>query len=360
MRRSYLDNIRWITVILVSIYHVIYMYNGVQPFGVIGAFHMPQYQDAYLYFVYPWFMVLLFTVSGMSSRYYLERHTDKEFIKSRTRKLLVPSTIGILVFGWILGYFNMGISHAFDDMPKEIPGLIRYFIMALSGTGVLWFIQVLWVFVLLLVLIRKIEKDRLYKFAEKTGVIVLLLFTVLFYLSAQVLNTPMITVYRFGIYGLAFFVGYFILSHDTVVERLSRFWLPIGIVAIILGIMYTVLYFGENYAAEPVINNMPACAYAWVMTLAVLSFMKVHGEVSNPFTKWMSSKSWGLYVFHYLPIAVCAYYLNLYAQGLPVILHYLLTLIAAFVGAYLLYEIISRIPVIRWCILGMRKEKKDV
>ena len=35
-RRIYLDNIRWITVCIVVIYHVIYMYNGVQPFGVIA------------------------------------------------------------------------------------------------------------------------------------------------------------------------------------------------------------------------------------------------------------------------------------------------------------------------------------
>lgn len=34
-RRIYLDNIRWITVCIVVIYHVIYMYNGVQLFGVI-------------------------------------------------------------------------------------------------------------------------------------------------------------------------------------------------------------------------------------------------------------------------------------------------------------------------------------
>ena len=61
-RRIYLDNIRWITVCIVVIYHVIYMYNGVQPFGVIGPFKEQQLQDAFQYFVYPWMMALLFTV----------------------------------------------------------------------------------------------------------------------------------------------------------------------------------------------------------------------------------------------------------------------------------------------------------
>ena len=104
MRKYYLDNIRWMTVVLVVIYHVIYMFNGVQLFGVIGPFSKVQYQDAFLYLVYPWFMTLLFVVSGMSARYYLENHSVKEFIKTRTRKLLVPSTIGLFVFQWILGY----------------------------------------------------------------------------------------------------------------------------------------------------------------------------------------------------------------------------------------------------------------
>ena len=38
MRKVYLDNIRWITVVLVVVYHVIYMYNGVETAGVIGPF----------------------------------------------------------------------------------------------------------------------------------------------------------------------------------------------------------------------------------------------------------------------------------------------------------------------------------
>ena len=52
-RRIYLDNIRWITVVIVVIYHVIYMFNGVQPFGVIGPFKKHQLQDAFQYVVYP-------------------------------------------------------------------------------------------------------------------------------------------------------------------------------------------------------------------------------------------------------------------------------------------------------------------
>jgi peptidoglycan/LPS O-acetylase OafA/YrhL len=36
MRKKYLDNIRWITVILVVIYHVLYMYNAEGIPGTLG------------------------------------------------------------------------------------------------------------------------------------------------------------------------------------------------------------------------------------------------------------------------------------------------------------------------------------
>ena len=123
MRKTYIDNIRWITVLLVVIYHVIYMFNGVTSFSVIGSFSDFQPQDAFLYIVYPWFMFLLFVVSGMSARFELEAKGEKGFIKTRTRRYLVPSTIGLFVFWWILGYYNMQIGGALEAMsavPKPV------------------------------------------------------------------------------------------------------------------------------------------------------------------------------------------------------------------------------------------------
>ena len=66
----------------------------------------------------------------------------------------------------------------------------------------------------------------------------------------------------------------------------------------------------------------------------------------------MNRKAWGLYLFHYLPLAVCAWYLHLYTKLSPVSM-YLLVGVAAFGGALILYEIIRRIPVLRWCVCGI-------
>lgn len=53
MRKLYLDKICWITVVLVVIYHVIYLYNGVYTADVTGPFVRVQDQDAFQYLVYP-------------------------------------------------------------------------------------------------------------------------------------------------------------------------------------------------------------------------------------------------------------------------------------------------------------------
>ena len=71
MRKSYIDNLRWVTVVLVVIYHVFYMYNAEGLSGTAGKITdlEVQYYDIYQYIVYPWFMILLFIVSGISPNF---------------------------------------------------------------------------------------------------------------------------------------------------------------------------------------------------------------------------------------------------------------------------------------------------
>lgn len=55
------------------------VYNSMKSMllGGVGSFREIQYQDGLLYFVYPWFMVLLFLIAGVSARYALEKTTAK-------------------------------------------------------------------------------------------------------------------------------------------------------------------------------------------------------------------------------------------------------------------------------------------
>ena len=179
MRKIYLDNIRWATVILVMIYHVFYMFNAAGVLGGVGSFREVQYQDGLLYFVYPWFMVLLFLIAGISTRYALEKATAKEFLKKRTWKLLLPSTAGLFVYQWVAGYYNIKIGGGLT----YIPNFLVYPVSVVSGIGPLWFVQVLWLYSLLILLIRKM--DRKDRFGSSEEGVILLCFSCLRFLFGQ-------------------------------------------------------------------------------------------------------------------------------------------------------------------------------
>lgn len=357
MRKSYIDNLRWVTVVLVVFYHVFYMYNAEGILGTLGKITdlEVQYFDLYQYIVYPWFMALLFIVSGISARYYIERHTGKEFIKSRTVKLLVPSTIGLFVFQFIQGYINVSFSEAGNI---EAPGFVKYIIYCLSGIGVLWYIQMLWLFSLVIVLIKKIDKDRFWNICRKTPFWVLILIAVLFWGAGQLLNTPVIVSYRFGFYFLAYLLGYFVFSHDEVIEVTKRYFPIFAVIAVGLGTAFCIVYFGQNYADDPVYRSPLFLLYGWFGCVAMVGGFAKFFDFTNKFTKWMGSHSWGLYIFHYLGISMVALYLA--KPGLvPAWGCYLLSTIAGFGLSYILYFVISKIPFFRWAVLGISKKKES-
>ena len=105
MRRHYIDNIRSFTVLLVLLYHSIYIFNSVGVYSNINVKGIPA-MDMLLYFVYPWFMCSLFLLAGICARYSLQKRSEKNFIDERIRKLIVPSTLGVLLIGWINGYIT--------------------------------------------------------------------------------------------------------------------------------------------------------------------------------------------------------------------------------------------------------------
>ena len=363
VRKNYLDNIRWITVVIVVLYHVLYMYNAEGVSGGIGQITKLSTQpyDIFQYLVYPWFMPVLFIVAGISSRLYLEKHTNKEFIKSRTTKLLVPSTLGLFVFQFIQGYVSMNLGDGVAALAAAgVPKFVIYFIMVATGSGVLWFVHLLWIYSMVLVLIRKIEKGKLLEVGSKAQMwlIVLLFFPICG--AAQILNAPIVSVYRFAFYFVFFMLGYYVFSNEEVMDKLKKYAVVFIVIGVTLSISFAVINFiirgGSNFADKPVNRGPLFAACAYFGSLAMLSGMARFGDFSNDFTKWMSSHSFGLYVFHYLGISTVAL---VFAKNalLPAPLCYLLSLIAGFLFGYGLYAIISRIPFFRWAILGISKKK---
>ena len=363
MRKHWIDNLRWVTVLLVLFYHVIYFYNNKGVFGGIGGFgDGPQYQDVVMYLLYPWFMPLLFILAGISARYALEKRSAREWFKSRTRKLLVPSTIGLFFLGVIIGWVNT-LSGPGAESIAGLPGPVKYIIWSVSGTGPLWFIQDLWLLSLVLLIVRKIDsKGKFMELCGRSGMGILIFMGILFWLGHQTLIMEpdptgingLWNLYKPVFYLIPFLMGYFVFSHNRIQEIVGRAWIPLMVCALVSGVILTVIGFGQDntlpkYLSSP-LNNI----YGWLMCLAMMGWFKSLFDRTGIFASYMTRSSYGIYIVHYLVIATIGYFLKAKTHMPPVCIYTLLT-IAVFILSPLLYELLKRIPFIRWCVLGEKK-----
>ena len=366
MRKHWMDNLRWVTVLLVLFYHVIYFYNNKGVFGGIGGFgtypECPQYQDVVMYILYPWFMPLLFILAGISARYALEKKSAKEWFKARTRKLLVPGTIGLFVFHWMTGYFNTAVGRGLGVF-DGLPAVAKYGLMAISGTGPLWFVQLLWLLSLVLLAIRAWDKkDKFWNACGKLNIVWIIMLGVLFWASAQTLikhprpesADGLLNLYKPAFYLISFLLGYFVFSHEEVQQKIKQAWIPLLGCAVVAGTVLIVTTFGQDNTSALYMSSPLNCLYGWLACLAMMAWFQAKFDCTGKFAGYMTRTSFGLYVVHYLVVASLGYMMKMYIQLPPVAMYVILTL-AVFTLSPLLYEILHRIPFIRWCVLGEKK-----
>ena len=363
MRKHWMDNLRWVTVLLVLLYHVVYFYNNKGVFGGIGGFgaypEVPQYQDVLMYILYPWFMPMLFILAGISARYALDKYSARDWFKSRTRKLLVPGTIGLFLFQWMVGYFNTLVAER-EGVFEGVPAVAKYMVMAVSGTGPLWFIQVLWLLCIVLLIVRALDRqDRFWTWCGKAGIVWIIMLGVLFWAGEQTLiRNPrpesadgLLNLYKPLFYMVPFLLGYFVFSHDAVQSQVGRAWIPLMVCAVVSGGVLIGTTFGQDNTSPEYLGSPLNCIYGWLMCLAMMGWFKAKFDRTSAFAAYMTRSSYGLYIVHYLVIASLGYQMKTYTQLPPWSMYVILT-IAVFTLSPLLYEVIRRIPLVRWCVFG--------
>lgn len=364
-RKHYLDNIRWITVILVMLYHVIYIFNCQ---GVLSNFAVQGIPalDTFLFFVYPWFMPLLFVVAGAAAKLSLEKRSGKQFAKDRAKRILLPSVFIIFALGWICGMVTNYYNDIFNGNGALIPAPIKYLIFCLAGIGPMWFCHELFLAGMVLLLIRALDKKRrLEELCTNIKWWGFCLVGLSFFLFAQILNTPLIEVYRNGIYIFCFLTGYYIFSSDKVLDRLAKGRIPLLWIALISNILYVVYIWvfispqstdniltSVNYCSMSVLKNPITNYVAFIVILAVFANAKALLNFENGFSRYMTQANFGYYAFHYHALVVTAFF-SYEILHLPISICYFVNTFGMIVLSTVFYQIIKRIPVLRTLMLGM-------
>jgi len=151
-------------------------------------------------------------------------------------------------------------------------------------------------------------------------------------------------------------MGYFVFSHDVVQEKVKKVWVPLMVFAVASGIALIVTTFGQDNTTPQYLGTPLNCLYGWLMCLAMMGWFAARFDGTTVFANYMTRSSFGIYVVHYLVIASLGYMMYVHTQ-LPPIAMYLLLVFAVFTLSPLLYEVLRRIPIVRWCLFGEKKKE---
>lgn len=349
MRKYYLDNIKWFVIVLVLVNHVVSIFssNGsLMSYNAKGIASM----DAIGYFIYPWFMPILFVIAGISARYSLQHRSAKEFRKERVWKLLIPFLAYLFLIGPLAGELAFKVND-YENVFAALPDFVIVIIKLLNGMGPSWFLLQLFLLSYVLLLVRRLDKkEKLFWLGKQCNLRMLLLLYFPVLLAAQILYVAF--TFRNGLYLLLFLLGYYMFSEERVqnlLEKWNAYFLLVGFLA---GILQCYVSWGKPY--QEVVNHWLVMLYTWFMILGVMGCAGRWFNQNNKLTRYMRQRSFGLYLFHYVPMVYIAYYLTTNFK-LPDIVNYIVVLILSFAASIILFEILVRIPVVN-LILGLKKK----
>jgi peptidoglycan/LPS O-acetylase OafA/YrhL len=352
MRKNYLDNIKWAVIILVLVNHVVSIFSSNGSIMTYNTTGIPA-MDLIGYLIYPWFMLLLFVTAGMSARYSLLHRSTKKFRRERVQKLLIP----FLTYMIFIGPFASELAFRVNDYKEafsKLPFFVIYIIKFINGMGPSWFLLQLFLLSYVLLLIRKLDKkEKLFRLGEKCNVWMLLLLFLPVLGAAQVLNVAY--TFRNALYLLLFLLGYYIFSVERVQELLKKTSVYFLSVGFLTGLIQAYLVWGMSY--QKAVNHWIVMLYTWLMTLGVMGCARRWFNQDNRLIQYMNERSFGIYLFHYVPMVYIAYYLTMNFE-FPALVNYILVFILSFAASIVIYEIFSRIPVVN-VLFGLKKIRKE-
>ena len=362
-RLYYIDWLRVLAVLLLFPFHAGRVFN-VEAFYVKGP-ELSPVVNRLLGFVDLWHMPLLFVLAGASTYLALGRRSRGEYTRERVKRLLVPLVFGILVLvppqTWYGARFNSGYQWSYLRYLTS-DGLFHidfqeggdYF----GGLGFahLWFI----LFLLLISLTAlplwaagRREGSRLVGFSR-------------FLAHPATWPVAGLAIFLGGalpspgdkniFYFLVFFaLGYLALCSGEFTAAARRWTWPAVTVGAAGAVWWTATSIWRNGLADPsaalVGVDLAGSTLCWVFIVGLLGLGSRLLNTPSAALAYLSEGSYAVYLLHQTVIVVLAFYIVGLDLSWPV--QWLILLVAAVAGTFLVYEGLRRVAWLRF-LFGMR------
>ena len=387
-RVHYIDNLRWMTVFLLVLYHAAMAYNTWGELNYIFFAEVPAIASI-VTFIAPWFMPLLFLLAGMSTYYSLSKRSAGEFLRERMVRLGIPFLFGILVITPILSLIaDITVNGDDHNFFSHYEIYFTYFTDLTGYDGGFTFGHLWFIFVLLLysVCACGIIKAGAALFGAgkrgtgRTGLIVAAIFLSLLAVAiyeVKLMGKPLI------MYFCMYLLGYCITSIDakreassaptttgptqvpaqsqpsatkeperkSLVAKLAKAkWLLVALFLISSSADVVLFHFVEGYDT---LNTV--CSYLSFVTgvPALLTLGHDYLDRTSAFAAYNAKISYVFYIVHFPVVVLTQYYLD--RAGAGHILNFVLTLLIAYPATYGLSVLIEKTKNMR-VLFGLKKK----
>lgn len=355
MRKHYIDNLRWITLLLLIPYHTAMAWNvWGEPNYII--FEGNRLISSIIVFFSPYFMPLLFVLAGMSTKFALQRRTIKEYLVERTKKLFIPFLFGTITIMPIMSYIGDVFNYSYNSGFFQHYAVFFTKFTDLTGAdggfslGQFWFLLYLMVISFLAVgIIKLFEKVIPESKKEIPFGLVLLLGLPLPFLS-EILSVGGKSLAE---YTYLFLIGYYIFADDKVINKAEQYcwcFFRVGLVASVLNV-YLFVWADKEFA---LLNTIAKYISEWVTILALAGLAKRYLNLDGRASIYMRTRSFLFYVYHFIWVVLFQYLLY-ETIGNSTFVLFVCTIALSYAMTFICCEISIRIPFL--CFLTGTKYK---
>lgn len=353
-RKYYIDNLRWACILLLIPFHSAMTWNCWGEGNYIW-FHKSRVLSSFIVSISPWYMALLFVLAGISARYALKQRTYKAFVRERISKLLLPMIAGMISIVALMAYiadsFNYGYQGSFFSHYKifftKFTDLTGY-----DGgwtPGHLWFLLYLFIISMICLVFIVLQRKYFSKLNFKninTGWILLL--GVLLPPASFILNIGGKSIVY---YMVLYLIGYYIFSEDKIVDRIVKYRHLFLAIMLISDAADVYMYIWADHANE-ILNSIAMYLTCWFGILTLLGFGKNKFDQNNKITKYLTSRSFLIYIFHFIWVIIFQIYLSKITDNIIVLLS--ITVSGSIIMTLITSEIVRRLPLINF-LFGIKK-----
>lgn len=344
-RKHYIDNLRWIILLILIPYHASQAWNtwGEPNYIFIEGNRLI---SSIIVFFSPYFMPLLFVLAGISTKYALQKRTYKEYLAERVKRLLVPFLFGTIAFMPIMSYIGDKFNYSYNE------GVLKHYIVFFTkftdltgadggfSVGQFWFLLYLLIISIISVGIIISLKKVFFKSGKNISFwLVLLLGLPLPFLS----NWLSIGGKSLVEYTYFFLLGYYVFANEEVVCKAEkmRWWLfGIGLLATILNV-YLFLWIDGEYI---LVNDITNYASRWIMVIALIGLAKRYLDFNGRVSTYMNKRSFLFFTYHFIWVVLFQYILYGIIGNQTVIL-FVGTVLLSYFATFICCEISIRIRV---------------